>query len=112
VEAYDRQSYQSIVGAVFIIPSKAGSGLGMETRVRAGWLHEFNDDEEKVNYTLVGSTQPGQFVMRSPDQDVAQFGIGCAAKLKHGMQLQVDLDSQIGETAVFTALSAGLLCEF
>ena len=74
-----------------ILP-KAGKKFDLETQLRAYWLHEFNDDEDKLDYTLIDSGLPGQFVLRSPDQDVGQFGIGLVAKYRNGLQLRADLD--------------------
>ena len=112
VDAYDRWSYQSTLGASMIIPTK-GKKANFETEFRAFWLHEFNDDEEIVDYTLVGSSQPGQFILRSPDQDVAQFGIGFMADCnKSGLKLRTDIDTQFSKTYNSITVSGALLYEF
>ena len=111
VEAYERWSYQSILGASMLIP-KTGETVDHETEFRAYWLHEFNEDEEIVDYTLVGSSQRGQFTLRSPDQDVAQLGIGYLASWRNGLKLRADLDGQISKTFYSATLSAALLYEF
>ncbi len=111
VDAYDRWSYLSTVGAEMAIP-KAGAKIDWEAEFRAYWLHEFNDDEDKIDYTLAGSTQPGQFLVRAPDSDIGQFGVGCVAKWKNGLQLRADLDAQVSKTFYSTTLSGTLLYEF
>jgi hypothetical protein len=111
VDAYDRWSYQSIFGATMILPSK-GKKTDIETQLRAFWLHEFNDDEEKIDYTLIGSDQAGQFILRSPESDVGQFGIGLVAKWDNGLQLRGDLDAQVSSDFYSTTLSGALLYEF
>jgi hypothetical protein len=111
VAAYDRWSYQSILGASILIPT-AGKTVDHETELRAFWMHEFNEDEEIVDYTLVGSSQPGQFMLRSPDQNVVQLGIGYLASWKNGLKLRADLDGQISETFYSATISGALLYEF
>ncbi|MCF7864321.1 MAG: autotransporter domain-containing protein, partial [Kiritimatiellales bacterium] len=111
VDSYDRWSYQSILGATMILPA-TGKTVDLETQLRAHWLHEFNGDNETVGYTLVGSSQPGQFVLRSPDQNVGQFGIGCVAKWQNGLQLRADLDGQVSSTFYSATVSGALLYEF
>ncbi len=109
VEAYDRWSYLSTIGASLIFP-KEGEKVDMELQLRAYWLHEFNDDEEKVGYIM--GTQPGQFVLRSPDSDVGQLGVGFVTKGKTAWQLRADVDVQLSETFTSTTLSGALLYEF
>ncbi len=112
VDAYDRTSYLSTLGAALIFPVK-GLKANYETEFRAYWLHEFNDDEDTIDYTLVGSAQPGQFVVRSPDADIGQFGIGFAADCnKSGLKLRADLDGQFSKTYNSVTLSGSLLYEF
>ena len=111
VAAYDRWSYLSTVGASLIFP-KAGQKVNMELLLRTYWLHEFNTDEENVGYTLIDSGLPGQFVMRSPDSDVAQLGMGYVADWKNGWQLRADIDVQFSKTFTSTTLSGALLYEF
>lgn len=111
VEAYDRMSYQSQLGISISLPTE-GSKVDLESRFRAFWLHEFNGDDEIVDYTLVDSNQPGQFVLRSPDQDVGQFGIGLLAKWRSGLRLGVDIDGQFSENFLSATLSGSLLYEF
>ncbi|MEN8255907.1 MAG: autotransporter domain-containing protein [Verrucomicrobiota bacterium] len=111
VDAFTRRSYLSILGAEIVLP-KAGRKVALETQLRAYWLHEFNSDDEIVDYTLVGSSQPGQFMLRAPDSDVAQLGIGVSAKWMSGLQLRADLDGQISDSFYSATLSGSLLYEF
>ncbi len=111
VDDFDHWSYQTILGAEMILPAK-GTTVDIDTELRAYWLHEFNDDEENVDYTLVGSSQTGEFVMRAPESDVGQLGIGCVAKWENGLQLRTDLDAQISDGFFATTLSGALLYEF
>ena len=111
VEAYDRLGAQSTLGASVVFP-KAGETVDMELQLRSFWLHEFNGDEEKVGYTLIDSGQLGQFLLRSPDQDIAQLGMGFVSNWKTGWQLRADIDLQLGKTYTATTLSGSLLYEF
>ncbi len=111
VEAYDRMSYQSKVGVSIMLPTE-NSKVKLESEIRAFWLHEFNTDEEFLNYTLIDSTQPGQFIMRSPDQDVGLFGFGMLSKWDSGLQLRMDVDGQLSKTYYSVTVSGGLLYEF
>jgi hypothetical protein len=111
VEAYDRLSYQSILGGAMLIP-KAGKKVDWENEFRVYWLHDFNGDEDSLNYTLVDSQQPGQFIFRSPDQDVGQLGYSLLAKWKNGFQLRGGIDGQISKSFYSTTFSGSILYEF
>ncbi|RKX37843.1 MAG: hypothetical protein DRP64_16655 [Verrucomicrobia bacterium] len=111
VDAYDRMSYQSKLGVSLSYPT-AKTKFDLESQFRAFWLHEFNGDEEIVDYTLVGSDQPGQFILRSPDQDVGQLGFGFLAKWDSGLQFRLDVDGQFSKSFYSTTFSGALLYEF
>ena len=111
VDAYDRMSYQSKIGVSMSYPT-IKEKFDLESQFRAFWLHEFNGDEEIIGYTLVDSNQPGQFIMRSPDQDVGQVGFGFLAKWDSGLQLRLDLDGQFSKSFYSTTFSGALLYEF
>ncbi|MDF7801029.1 autotransporter domain-containing protein [Pontiellaceae bacterium B1224] len=111
VDGYDRWSLQSVMGAEIIAP-KSGLNVDFETQLRAYWLHEYNDDTEVVDYTLVGSSQIGQFEMRAPESDLALLGIGFVAKLENRLQLRADIDGQIGKDYYSTLFSGAMRYEF
>ncbi|MDF7826529.1 autotransporter outer membrane beta-barrel domain-containing protein, partial [Pontiellaceae bacterium B12227] len=111
VDAYDRLSYRSKVGISIINPGK-DAAVSLESDFRAFWLHEFNGDDEVVDYTLVGSDQSGQFIMRSPDQDVGLVGFGLMSKWDNGLRFRVDIDAQLSKHFYSTAFSGSLLYEF
>ncbi len=111
VDSFDRWDCRSIMGAEMTVPTY-GTRVDLETQLRCYWLHEFNDDEEVVKYTLVDSSQPGFFKMRSPESDLAQFGLGVAAKLENGVKLTADIDGQWGKNYYAAVFSGALLYEF
>jgi hypothetical protein len=111
VDSYDRWSYQSILGASMVFP-KAFTRVDLETHLRTYWLHEYNDDEDRIGYTLIDSAQTGRFSMRSPDQDIGQVGLGLVAKYRNGLQLRTDVDGQFSETFSAVTVSGALLYEF
>ena len=111
VEAFDRWSYQSILGAEIAIPTY-GLSFDLDTELRGYWLHEFNDDDEIVNYTLIDSTQTGKFMMRAPESDAVQLGIGAVAKFDNGLQLRADVDGQWSKNYYSAVFSGALLYEF
>lgn len=111
VDGYDRWSYQSIFGAEMVLPT-SGKKFDIEAQLRLYWLHEYNDSTERVDYTLVGSSQSGRFILRSPVEDSGQVGVGCVAKWDNGVQLRADLDGQVSDNFYSTTLSGALLYEF
>lgn len=111
VDGYDRWSFQSVLGGEIISP-KSGSSVDYETQLRAYWLHEYNNDNEMVDYSLVGSGQKGQFEMRAPESDLALLGLGFVAKLEGGLQLRADVDGQVGKDYYSMLFSGALLYEF
>ena len=42
--------------------------------VHANWIHEFNADEERVDYTLVGGAGEYSFCMQAPVEDIIELG--------------------------------------
>jgi hypothetical protein len=111
VDGYDRWNFQSVMGGEIIVP-KSGLNIDYEMQLRAYWLHEYNDDSEMVDYSLVGSSQIGEFEMRAPESDLALLGLGFVAKLENGLQLRADVDGQVGEDYYSMLFSGALRYEF
>ncbi|QBG48031.1 autotransporter outer membrane beta-barrel domain-containing protein [Verrucomicrobia bacterium S94] len=111
IESFDRWDCRSMLGAELTVPTY-GAKIDFETQLRGYWIHEFNDDDEVVDYTLIDSTQRGLFIMRGPEANLAQFGVGFAAKLENGVKLTADIDGQWGKDYYSAVFSGALLYEF
>lgn len=112
VEAFERWSYLSNVGAAVVLP-KAFKNVALETELRANWLHEFNDDEERVGYTLQGGTgQRHEMIMQSPDADALDAGVAVRAIWANGLQLRAAVDGQFSDNFMAATISGSLLYNF
>ena len=108
-DAYDEESTTAPPRAVdsfdaLYLRSSIGCNLGfymamgevtLKPEIRGHWLHEFNDSEANLSYTLIGGTG-GLYNMafQAPVADVLRLGAGISAKLGDYLELRADLDTQ------------------
>jgi uncharacterized protein with beta-barrel porin domain len=109
VDGFDALYLQSSIGvdAAFYI---AMGNATLKPNIRLHWLHEFNADEESVNYRLINGTYNVQ--MQAPESDLIQLGAGIAAQLSEYFQVRVDLDLRQGTEYSDHRLSGTLRYEF
>jgi outer membrane autotransporter protein len=93
MDAYDRWSYQSRLGAALAVRKQIGSVV-VKPDVHAYWLHEFNSDTDQVGYSLTGGTGRYAFGMQAPDADILEVGVGIAAALTDRLELTLSVDGQ------------------
>ncbi len=98
VEAYAAWSYQTSLGLSLAYLKEFDNGVVLKPEVRAYWLHEFDADERRMDYTLVGGTQSHSFTAQAADEDMLELGAGLSVKLGDSLELRADVDMQIGES--------------
>ena len=104
VDAYDRWSVQSRLGAAFAVHKQVGSAV-LKPEFRTYWLHEFNADPDQIGYTLIGGTGRYSFGVQASVEDVIEIGLGLSITLNDRLELVFDVDSQYSE--LYQTLHAG-----
>lgn len=111
VDDFDRWDIQSSIGGALLIPH-TGKKTEQEAAFRVFWLHEFNDEEENIDYTLVATGTEGRFTMRGPESDIIQLGLGYLIGWENDIKLRLDLDGLFGENHQSSTLAATLQYSF
>lgn len=111
VEGYARNTVQSRVGAGLVLP-KSYKKFGIESELRAYWLHEFETDEQAVGYTLVGGSNPYQFTIQGPSADTFEIGGSVKGVWSNGLQIRLSIDGQFGDAQQAALVSGSVLYGF
>ena len=115
VDDYDRFSFRSEFGVQAVFHKELDHVVLMpETHVN--WLHEFNDDEDRVGYSLVGGTGSYSFGMQAPVADIFEVGIGLSLWVESQSDVtyewSIGYDSRFGDGYSASAFSGRLVAEF
>jgi len=111
IDGYDRWSVQSILGAKMRWECGANK-LKFNPRARLFWIHEFNDDDDELNYQIGGSGQDHTLFIQGTDADMVRIGVGLVASNLKGWELAFDVDSYYGKTYQSKVISGRLMYEF
>ncbi len=111
VDGYDRWSVQSILGANLRWDSGANKPK-LNPRARVFWIHEFNDDDDELNYKIVGGGQDHTMFIQGMDADMLRIGVGLVASTMEGWELAFDVDGYCGNTYNSVVISGRLMYEF
>lgn len=96
VDAYDRWSCQSRLGAALALQKQIGSVV-LRPELHAYWLHEFNTETGHIGYSLTGGTGHYLFDMQAPDADILEAGVGIRAALTERLELMLGVDGQYSD---------------
>ncbi|MEI6890774.1 MAG: autotransporter domain-containing protein, partial [Pontiella sp.] len=115
VDDYNRFSFRSEFGVQAIFHKHLKKFVLMpETHVN--WLHEFNDDEDQVDFSLVGGTGSYSFGMQAPVSDILEVGVGLSlwAESRNNVVYEwaLGFDSRFGDGYSANAINARLVVEF
>ena len=112
VEAFDRSSVVSSLGAAVAMEQEFDN-LILRPEARFRWLHEFNDDEEKLDSTL-SEGLGGQYfsLMPAADEDILEVGAGLSCGFDTAWSLALDLDWRFGEDYDAYSVSGRAIYEF
>jgi outer membrane autotransporter protein len=115
VEAYDRWSFRSEVGLKAAL-EKERKDFTLSPGAHVSWLHEFEADEQRVDYSLVGGMGRYSFGMAAPVEDLIEAGLGLSlwAENKKGavFEYSFGLDGRFGDGYTAAGLNARMLVEF
>ncbi len=85
------------------------SGLRLDGQVRARWLHEFGDNQSKVD-TAFASNPAAVFTIHDAEiaRDSAVLGVGVSAKITRQLRASADYDALLNTDETVQLVSAGL----
>jgi outer membrane autotransporter protein len=96
VDSFDALYVQSAIGCNLGLYTAAGDTT-LKPELRAHWLHEFNGDEESINYTLIGGNGANHtLLLQAPEGDILKLGAGVTAKISELVELRFDVDTRQG----------------
>ena len=112
IDSYDRWSVQSRLGWTLAVLKQTDSAV-LKPEFRIHWLHEFNDDPDKISYSLNGGTGGRySFSTQAPDNDILEIAAGLSAVLNDRLELVVDVDAQHCKLYKATTISGRIMYEF
>jgi outer membrane autotransporter protein len=115
VDEYDYLSLQSDLGLKVSYTSNRRRSV-LVPEVHANWLHEFNADEQRIDYSLVGGTGRYSFGMHAPLEDIFEAGTGVSwwvyNRERKAFEWYAGLDGRFGDGYVETIASLRLLGQF
>ncbi len=95
VDSFDAFYLQSSLGASLGFYTQMGE-VTLKPEIRLHWLHEWNADDESLDYSLVGGANNYSMKLQAPEEDILKLGIGTSAKLGDYLELRADLDTRQG----------------
>ncbi|MDF7824917.1 autotransporter domain-containing protein [Pontiellaceae bacterium B12227] len=115
VDDYDRFSFRSEFGVQAVFHKELKKNVLMP-EAHVNWLHEFNDDEDVVGYSLVGGTGSYSFGMQAPVADIFEVGVGLSLWAESQSDVtyewSIGFDSRFGSGYSASTLGARLVAEF
>jgi outer membrane autotransporter protein len=111
VSAYDRVSIVSGLGATVAMQQEFDT-LILKPEARVRWLHEFNNDAQTVDYSLVGGSGMYRFALPDAEENIIETGAGLTCQFDDQLSLGVDLDWRFGEDFDAYGISGRLELEF
>ena len=111
VDAYDRFSARSGLGASLAVQQEFEIVI-LRPELRCRWLHEFNADEESIDYSLVGSTADYQFDVAGAEEDLIEAGAGLTCTFNDELSLAVDVDWIFGDDYDAYTVAGRMVYEF
>jgi len=109
VDAYDRWSVQSRLGAAFAVQKQVGSAV-LKPEFRTYWLHEFNADPDQIGYSL--GTGRFTFGVQAPDEDILEIGAGLGVTFNERLEIVFDVDAHHSDLYRAVNVSGRIMYEF
>ena len=112
VDSYDYTSVMSRLGASIAYP-RTFRDMAIKPEARLYWLHEFNSDIEKANYSLRNG-MGGRYHYYMPEamEDVGEAGLGINCNFNDDFGLSFDIDWRFGEDYSAYSVSGRAVVEF
>jgi len=111
IDATDRWSYQSRLGAALALQKKMGAVV-LKPELHAYWLHEFNTDIDQVGFSQVGGAGRYAFSMQAPDEDVLEAGVGISTLFNERVEFILGVDGQFTDSYEAVRVSGRLSIDF
>lgn len=112
VEWYEHHSAVSMLGATVAMQLEQGD-LVFEPETYLRWMHEFNADEERLDFTLLNGLG-GKYssVMPAAEEDMLEAGAGLSCIFKNEATLSLGVSWRIGEDYDAYSVGARATAEF
>lgn len=113
----DSQTYTSLTSNLGVQISRAistDSGVWVP-QLRIGWIHEFENDQEKVGATFVNdiNQQPLYILTNKPDENYFDLGVGVSGQFANGRSAFIAYNTLLGyDDVTYNAITAGVRLEF
>ncbi len=115
VDEYDYFSLQSELG-LKVCYTRDLRRSALVPELHANWLHEFNADEQRIGYSLVGGSGSYRFGMPAPVEDLYEVGTGLAWWMYNrdtkAYEWFAGIDGRIGDGYTEAIVSLRLLGQF
>ena len=85
----------------------------VKPEARLNWLHEFNDDVEKADFSLLNGTGGRyHFYMPAALEDIVEAGLGISCRFHDEFELVFDVDGRWGDSYDAYSVSGRAIIEF
>ncbi|MDF7826042.1 autotransporter domain-containing protein [Pontiellaceae bacterium B12227] len=111
VYSFNQFYVQSNLGASLAMYTTAGN-VTFKPELSAYWQHEWNANEEDLDFRLQGSSNRYTMQLQAPEKDILKLGIGSSAKFGEYLELRADLDTRIGKNYSDYTLLGSLRYQF
>ncbi len=103
------------------LQSSLGGSLGMymgmgdlvlKPEISAYWLHQWNADDEDIDFKLIGTSTTYSMLLQAPEKDIFKIGMGASTKLGEFLELRADLDTRFSGNYSDLSLLGSLRYQF
>ncbi len=107
-------SFRTTLGARFLSRIEANQSLLLVPEVRAGWSHEFGDDNGTMQARFAGTGGGSGFSVEGVryERDMALIGAGVTAHTDGGFSVFAGYDIGVGGDQLLHTLTAGVRYAF
>lgn len=97
VDGQDWKSVTSVLGGQIAYASSQNFGV-ITPQARAAWIHEFEDDDEKLTATYVDDPRNNKLIAftDNPETNYFEVGVGVSAIFSNGVQAFANYDTLLG----------------
>ncbi len=107
VENYETWSGQSELSCALESPLVFRRSV-VTPRVLVGWVHEFNADSDRMDYSIAGVDGSYTFLLQAPVEDLFRLGTSLDARLGERIEIELGLTGYVGEHYESIAANARL----
>jgi hypothetical protein len=111
VEAYSHLGIQTRLGLTSYL-HRQWSGKDVRFSLKGKWMHELNETEDRVSFTLLGGSEQHDLAVLSPAVDLFEVGFGVDVQVNRALALEVAVDYLFGSGYAASHVDAGVVVGF